>query len=338
MQTAEFEASHSIWKWLPLHPQPQPLESFTSYITRLAEANGLRSMSELAGLIGISYNRLASLCTSPDYPATISYAALSQITGCPEERLQQTTFLPLIQRFGCSTGLRTLQQFLAGSLASGLRYCPCCLAEYSPAYYSLLWRFLALPGCALHGLQFLNQCGHCQSPLPLLPFPPKLARCPTCQGDLRSGPALKLCGEALSITHRRTEALQMLLSPLPRPLNQAQAKRIGKLYMIKRIQRDLLISEAANLSGIAQPVIRDIEQVSELRSASLKDYIRYADFLSCSTLQIFDTELNLEVIPLSQVFKQVEAAMQQLEKQGEPLTRRSLRNLVGIEADRKSVV
>jgi TniQ len=44
------DRERAIWKRLPLHPQPQPLESFTSYLLRLAEANGLRSIYEIAQL------------------------------------------------------------------------------------------------------------------------------------------------------------------------------------------------------------------------------------------------------------------------------------------------
>ena len=43
----------AIWNVLPLHPQPQPLESITSYITRLAEANGRQSINELVGQLAI---------------------------------------------------------------------------------------------------------------------------------------------------------------------------------------------------------------------------------------------------------------------------------------------
>jgi hypothetical protein len=334
METAQWEASHAIWKVLPLHPRPAPLESMTSYLIRLAEENGLRSMSEFVARLGISYGRLTSVCTSPDYPAPFATPGLAQITGCPEERLQLTTFSPLLQRFGGSVGPHSLQRFLAGSIAPCLRYCPCCLAEGSPAYYSLLWRFLALPGCLEHGLQLLDQCGHCQSPLPLLSFPPKLAWCSTCQGDLRRVPARWLSEEARAMTHRRTEALQMLLSPLPGLAEQAQAKVIGKQYMARRLKLDLLISEASKLTGIAQSIIRAIEQISELRvaTASLQDYLRYADTLSCSLLEVTDFDPTLPLlIPLSQVFNQVEVAIQHLEKQGQPLTRRNIRNLVGME-------
>lgn len=337
METAEFVASHAIWKRLPLHPPPEPFESMTSYLFRLAEANGIRSMSGFVELLRISYGRMTSICTLPDYPAPFALAGLSQITGCSEERLQQTTFLPLIQRFGHTRGTHSLQQFLAGSLASSLRYCPSCLAEHSPAYYSLLWRFLALPGCIKHGIQFLDQCDHCQTPLPLLSFPPKLGRCPTCQGDLRKGAARRLSSEARRLSHKRTQDLQILLSPRPQPPERDQAQMIGKQYMAKRLHLNLLISEAADHSGIAQPLIRDIEQISKLRraSASLKDYLRYADTLSCSLQEIMDFDPNVELLlPPNQVFHQVEAAIQHLEKQGQPLTKRNIKNLVGMEMTR----
>jgi hypothetical protein len=127
----------------------------------------------------------------------------------------------------------------------------------------------------------------------------------------------------------------MLLSPLPGPPDQARAAVIGKQYMAKRLKLDLLISESADLLGIDQSVVRDMEQVSKLRSASLKDYLRYADTLSCSLREIFDTDPHQEpLIPLSQVFKQVETAIQQLEKQGKLLTRRNISNLVGRETTR----
>lgn len=334
METAEFEASHAIWKRLPLHPPPEPFEAMTSYLIRLAEENRLRSMSGFVELLGISYGRMTSICTFPDYPAPFALAGLTRITGIPEERLQQTTFSPLLQRFEDSVGPHSLQQFLAGSIAPYLRYCPCCLADRSPAYYSLLWRFLALPGCMEHGLQLLDQCGHCQAPLPLLSFPPKLGRCPTCQGDLRKGPERRLSEEAERLSQRRTQDLRMLLSPLSEAPEPAKAKVIGNQYMTKRLQLKLLISEAADRLGVAQSLIRDIEQISELRSAtaSFKDYLRYADTLSCSLQEIFAIGPNLEILlPLSQVFNQVEVAIQQLEAQGQPLTRRNIRNLVGME-------
>ena len=200
----------AIWNVLPLHPQPQPLESITSYITRLAEANGLQSINELGALVGGM--TFSSLKKNPDYP-TVSYPGLAHISGHCEDRWLDMTFFHLIQYFGQSLHPSVLHQFLTGSIATSFRYCPVCLAEHTPAYYSLLWRFLLLPGCSEHGVRFLDQCGHCRSPLPLWRRTPQLTRCPTCQGDLRTGLPDRLSSDDVEPTDKRTSDLKMLLTP-----------------------------------------------------------------------------------------------------------------------------
>jgi transcriptional regulator with XRE-family HTH domain len=331
------DRERAIWKVLPLRPQPQPLESFTSYLVRLAEANGLQSIRELVALVGTPRRKRESLYNSPDYPAPSFYPGLAQITGCPEERLQQTTFSFLIRRFERSTYPHSLHQFLRKSLASSLRYCPACLAGCDPPSYSLLWRFLGLPGCAKHGVRLLDQCSHCGSLLPFLTSPPQQALCPTCQGNLRTGQQTPLSGEVLLLTHRRTQDLTMLLSPMSRPLEERQAKMIGKQYMASRQQRGLLITDVASLTGQEISVLMDIEQGSSLKKASFHDYIQYADALSSSLREIFDTDRRQALlVPLSeeQTLKQVEAAIEHLKRQGGPITARTIRNLVGISTSR----
>src|SRR5258708_35624698 len=102
------------------------------------------------------------------------------------------------------------------------------LAEDPPAYFSLLWRFLVLPGCSEHGVRFLDQCGHCGSPLPLLRLLPQLTRCPTSQGDLRTSLPDRLSTDDVALTDKQTNDLNMLLTPGQRPLEKQQAKRSGQ--------------------------------------------------------------------------------------------------------------
>lgn len=235
MQTeAWVEHAQAIWKVLPLHPRPQPLESLTSYITRLAEANGLQSINELGALAGGM--RLSSLKRRPDYPAA-AYPGLAQITGVPSERWFSMTFFPLVQHFGRSMHPHPLHRFLAGSLSPFLRYCPICLAEHTPAYYSLLWRFLVLPGCIEHAAGLLDQCGHCGSPLPLLRPLLQFVKCPTCQGDLRTCEPSPLGSDVLALTELLTNDLKLLLASEPRHLGREQAKLIGKRFQFLRQQR-----------------------------------------------------------------------------------------------------
>lgn len=335
MDTEQWAAHrHSLWKTLPLHPHPQPLESLTGYMIRLAEANGFKSTKQLLALAGLPPSKSASWYRFPDYPVPSYCAGLAQLTGCPEERLHHLTFVPLVQHFGHATNPHHLRQFLARSLASSLRYCSSCLASHSTPYYSLLWRFLILPGCATHGVYLLDQCGHCGSNLPLLCSLPQLLKCPMCQGDLRTSSAVRLSDQDLQATKLYTQVLSMLLSPIPRLQDRAQAKVIGKHCMALRQRRDLSITEVAQLSGQDLSVIIDIEQVSHRRRANFDDYIRYVHALSCSLLEVFDRDRLQEVlIPPSdeQVFKQIESAVQQLTRRGEPVTKKNIRNLVGLE-------
>src|SRR6266436_7419240 len=237
------DRERAIWKVLPLRPQPQPFESITSYIIRLAEANGLQSINELGTLAG---GMIFSDLKNPDYPAA-AYPGLAQITGYPEERWFDMTFFHLLQHFGYAMNRYSLHRFFQGSLASSLRYCPLCLAAHAPAYYSLLWRFLVLPGCIEHRVSFLDQCCHCSSPLPLLRPIPQLTTCSTCQGDLRSGVPSLLESDVLEPTIRRTNDLKMLLTPGSRPLEKDQAKLVGKRFQLLRLKRGLWIPEVAHL-------------------------------------------------------------------------------------------
>lgn len=306
----------------------------TGYITRLAEANGLQSINELGALAGRM--SLSSLKESPDYPAA-AYSGLAQITGHPEERWFDLTFFHLAQRFGCAMNPNSLHSFLAGSLVPSLRYCPICLAEHTPTHYSLLWRFLVLPGCTLHGVGFLDHCGHCQSPLPLLRSLPQLTLCPTCQGDLRTCKPLLLNDNSLELTRRRTNDLKMLLTPSLRPLEKEQAKLIGKRFQLLRQQRDLWIPEVAQRLGLATSIIRDIDYVRRFRQASLDDYIRYADILGYSLCEIFDEQSLQDLTsPFNeeQLLEQIETAIRQLQARGKAVLPGNIGDLVGVPGSR----
>ena len=63
----------------PLHPPPQPFESFTSYLTRVAEANGIRKYSQLKPFFGEYY----SIAQFSDY-APRSFGMVPTLTNLSE--------------------------------------------------------------------------------------------------------------------------------------------------------------------------------------------------------------------------------------------------------------
>jgi hypothetical protein len=83
---------------LPVHPAPLPLESYTSYLTRLAESNGLTRYSDLAERLFPNFHAL-KVREFTDY-APVSFGRLVDETLCSETDLQATTFFHLARKFG----------------------------------------------------------------------------------------------------------------------------------------------------------------------------------------------------------------------------------------------
>ena len=212
-----------IWQQLPLHPQPATLELLTSYITRVAQANGLQTTAELVTqAFGTRYT-WPSLRSFPDGSAT-GVLGLTTLTGCTQFNLEAMTFLPLSRHFGRANSTQTLRHFLQNSLTSHLHYCPLCLAEHNFPYYRLHWRFQILSGCLTHHCQLLDHCGHCDAYLPHFSHHPHMAVCPTCRKDLRTcqPPPLE-DGELRQLTGERviSSFSSVLLSKLRRKTRES---------------------------------------------------------------------------------------------------------------------
>lgn len=127
---------HCYFEVLPLHPPPEYLESLTSYLTRIAEMNGIDGYKSLATLC-LPNEPVSRVRTLKDYPLS-SFSTLQSTTINPEATLLITIFYHLAKKFECSTEALPLSIFLSGSVADWLRYCPLCLRDFP--YYSLAWR------------------------------------------------------------------------------------------------------------------------------------------------------------------------------------------------------
>ena len=149
---------------LPLRPRPQPLESFTSYLTRIAQANGISRLSGLNAFFG-DYSHISSFA---DYPPR-SFGMLPTLAAHSEAELLATTFYHAGKKFGRVYQPRFLARFFSGLIASSLRFCPLCLQE--DLFYRLTWRFLSLRGCPKHACRLLEQCSYCGCPIPIFASP-----------------------------------------------------------------------------------------------------------------------------------------------------------------------
>lgn len=233
-----------------------PFKSFTSYLTRLAECNKLKSYSALAAICFPNQSP-STFRVLKDYPP-LSFEFVQNATTCSEEALRRTTFYYVSDNLGRSTDLKTFSAFLSGSIARFLRYCPLCLTEQS--YYRLPWRFLILNGCCKHTCLLLSVCVHCGYSIPVFSPLLKIGLCPNCKGDLR-----KCCARTLTELERQDslntqEFLEFLLSPHEWKsfyLNRSIA--LGRKFSAVRKEKQLLLAGVSQSMGISTRSIQVVE-------------------------------------------------------------------------------
>ena len=314
---------------LPLHPQPKPLESFTSYLTRLAEANGIQSRRHLSRLC-FPAGQGKFDPTTGDYPR-LSFGVLSRVSFCPEATLQATTFYHLGRKFGRLTQAQPLSQFLSGSIAKQLRCCPHCLVE--AGYYRLTWRFVALPGCPEHGCRLLNGCGHCGQPIPLLTRSLKVGICPNCGHHLGTCVAEALSQTAWQAARTRAADLAFLLRPQPCETADSQSlkKRIGEQFARWRHLRRMKVADVAEYLEQSVAIVYYIEEGPAHRGIKFCWYLGYADFLCIDLRTVFETALPRRQLLTyeEKLVTKVEQAVSSLERQGQAITQTTVSQMIG---------
>lgn len=320
---------------LPLHPTPKPLESFSSYLIRLADLNQIDRVTGLGyTLFPRTRYRAHRQGWYMDVPLN-SFEYMPEATGCTAEQLQATTFHHLLFKLNRPT----VFSFLSTHLGAVLRYCPACLAEQT--YYRLPWRLLILPGCARHGSYLLDRCGHCGQPVPLVPFRPlRIGRCPTCGGDLSTCLTQPLSDQDLALTLKRTPDLEYLLTP------QAWERDPGFIIpsvgaWLRFIRWELRLTEVAiaAYAGVTPPVIRGIETcIPRREGATLQTYFDYGDMLGVTWCEVFDTVTRQFQTSPADAYqlrsaawvRKVEQAIQDLEQAGQPVNQNAIGRAVGL--------
>jgi hypothetical protein len=87
----------------------------------------------------------------------------------------------------------------------GLRYCAACLSEDDHPYFRVTWRLSAFPCCTKHGLQLLDACPQCSSPL--APHKGLMTACHKCDFDLRSTDQEIASSSVLQFQHHNQRVL-----------------------------------------------------------------------------------------------------------------------------------
>ncbi len=319
---------------LPLHPSPKNLETLTCYLTRIAEINGIKHLDDLSKTMALEKHVFKQMT---DYPL-VSFGEIASRTVCSESRILATTFFYMAKKFGCSVYPAFLQYFFKGSLGAYLRYCPLCIDEMS--YYSLIWRFLCLPGCALHESQFLECCLHCDNPIPLLVLPSKIGLCPTCKGDLRACKALPLLEEGIQMIHQYRADIESLLSQNFDENEGDASKRAGYKFAVLRRERQLSPQQVALATGIPLHEVYGMEQGGMHKRTSFQSYVKYADYFGIPLYSLFEysegeqERVDTQKKHIDVVFEHVQGAIQDLNSRKEAVTLTAIGKYVNISPNR----
>lgn len=189
----------------PAHPKPLPDELLSSWLVRIARANGLKLQTFCVQVFGCDrqlWNRDIDRL-APDW----LLQSLAQHTGTPLRRVVDTTLRryqgTLYERKPAMGQLRWI--LCAGMYhrkrqAFGTLYCPRCLAADAEPYFRTHWRVAVLCHCSRHGVELLDRCPRCEGPVALhrqeLGKPRSvesgpMSNCHICGADLRNAPIEK---------------------------------------------------------------------------------------------------------------------------------------------------
>lgn len=153
-------------KLWPAHPHPYHDELLSSWLVRIAHANGVKVQTfcthEFRGdkeIWNRDVDRLA-----PSW--LVESMALK--TGTALDRAWGTTLLgyegKLYDRYHSASQLRwilPLQLYHRKRRGYGIQYCPSCLAETSEPYYRRAWRVALFSFCPKHDVMLLDRCPEC---------------------------------------------------------------------------------------------------------------------------------------------------------------------------------
>ncbi|MBU0601024.1 MAG: TniQ family protein [Gammaproteobacteria bacterium] len=177
----------------PVTVEPNDDESLSSWLLRLAMAQGCDPLI-LSGWLwpakrvwtldvdrGLTERDIGPLCEVTGVTGSvIEQTCLRQLVSrYVEAPLRSNSSWPWVLSIGSRNRLRT----------GGLQYCPRCISEDRDPYYRRKWRLAWHTCCAKHGIQLVDRCTACASPLEphrLHASDVHLGICATCRHDLRS--------------------------------------------------------------------------------------------------------------------------------------------------------
>lgn len=186
----------------PAHPHPFRDELLSSWLVRVAHANGLKVQTFCDHQFG-SKRQIWNRDIDRLAPTWL-IETMSDKTATPLKLAINTTLQTyegvLYDKYHPSGQLRwilPLQIYHRKRHGHGIQFCPQCLTEDADPYYRRSWRIAFHTFCSKHRIMMLDRCPHCGNGIayhrlelgkPKIFHSKSLANCESCSFDLRDAP------------------------------------------------------------------------------------------------------------------------------------------------------
>jgi len=273
---------------VPCHPRPHPGECLSSYLLRLAEANGGIPIWDLVRDLfpHWAYPQQLRLLRW-EYPLD-GWGRLPLRTQLTPAALDRLTVAPWLEKFRprpqvIRPGYQSPGNVLRGVVRLTQQVCPRCL-QTMPAV-PLLWRLWPVQVCLEHACLLQGSCASCAQPLSVIAPGQRLLSCRHCGMDLRALPPFPAPEPLLHRQGGQQADLLFLLDPtatLVTPPGEATSRpaAIGLKFRYLRLEAGRSIGEVAQQLAVASSTIADLERGE--RPASLPLCLAYLDALALS--------------------------------------------------------
>jgi hypothetical protein len=265
-----------------IHPHPCNDEVLSSWITRIAHENQMKTSTFCKVALNAKPRQLIDI----DYrEGEDIIQTLSEGTGIEIDRIRETSLLSEYRYvFGdfhfIPISWVVPTKYKRQALSPGLNFCPQCLDE--EPYFRKSWRFAFYPVCTSHSIVLRQFCPQCQKPFQYIDSShlafgtSPITICKYCEFDIRHSPA-----EAnIKSINECTTALQEILR------------------------------EGINFDSFAMPGhghVRALEYLSELRrTMSLCSHSKYADWIIQRYRHEIPQEIDIATRMITQNYRRLE--------------------------------
>ena len=290
----------------PCRPQPYSDESLSSYLLRLADANGFATFWQLVQDLFPAWPQTVQLPRLRwEYPVD-DWGFIPLRTQLSLSELTRLTVVPWVEKFRplpvlSRSANRNTGHFLNTIVNSTLQVCPSCLQ--TEPYWRLGWRLAVTQICVHHRCFLQTHCHHCWQPLTVVATTQRLLYCTACGADLRDSPVVTAPAEVIAAQQRQQENLQFLLNPTVSLVPVAGRgetawdvtlpRAIGLKFRYLRFQAGLSIAVAAQMVRANKTSLKHLERG---QFVPLHLYLRYLEIFSFSWPEFAMLELSSEFI------------------------------------------